>query len=201
MKTLLIFATVLVLSPCNVVSQTKVAAKEESQLNNLKRFFNASTVKEREAVMADDYHFFFNEKKGDGGSKVSSLESFQNWDGPLHPDIQITEHSFNNGVSTVKILEGNDFSKLIGYPGWKATVMISFDANDRIREVIYVPDTTQTDYRIYLNPALDWLKENMPDELNEVYRDKKLIRTERTAKRWVELLKIWKQNNQNIKRE
>ena len=66
--------------------------------------------------MADDFHSYFIEKKGTGKNKNASLQSFQNWDAPLHPQINIFKYKHYKNVYTVMFNEQNDFSKLIDFP-------------------------------------------------------------------------------------
>lgn len=61
----------------------------------------------------------FLERKGEGEGKATTLQSFQNWDGPLHPDVKIPEYTLEDRNWLVKFNEQNDFSKLIGFRGWK----------------------------------------------------------------------------------
>jgi hypothetical protein len=142
--------------------------------------------------MAENYRNFFLEKKGEGKTKSEALSSFMDWDGPMHPDIKITGHSVLGKVWTVKFLEQNDFTKLLGFPGWKGTMTFTFDSKGLIQETFYVPDADNPPYKPYFTPALDWLRKNKPDELNEVYQDNKLIQTEVAANKWRELLKAWR---------
>ena len=74
---------------------------------------------------------------------------------------------------------------------------ITFESKRKIKEVIYVPDSTNTPYKPYLKPAVDWLQKNRPAELNAVYKDNKLVQNENTAKQWVALLKAWKNGDKN----
>jgi hypothetical protein len=170
------------------------ALPNETRLANLRAFLNAPSAEARGKLMADDYHFYFNEKKGDGDSKEKSLASYDNWDGPLHPDIKIRDYRVEDDVWNISIIELNDFAKLIGYPGWKATETVTFDDAHLVREVIYVPDEGSPDYKKYLQPAVDWLEANKPAELKKVYDldNKRLIQTNASAKKWVELLTAWK---------
>jgi hypothetical protein len=177
------------------VAFSRADDRDKTRLENLTAFLNASSADARGKLMADDYRFYFNERKGDGGSKEKSLESFDNWDGPLHPDVRILEHEADGDVWTVTIVERNDFAKLIEFPGWKATETITFDDANRVREVIYIPIQGGKDYREYLHPALDWLAANRPDDLKKVYDldKKRLIQTRASAKKWVELLTEWRE--------
>jgi hypothetical protein len=70
--------------------------------------------------------------------------------------------------------------------------MIRFNSGKMIDEMIYIPDDTNPNYKKWLQPAVDWLQANKPNELKEVYRDGKLIRTSETAKKWVILLQSWR---------
>ena len=58
--------------------------------------------------------------------------------------------------------------------------------------MIYIPGDTNPNYKKWLQPAVDWLQKNRPDELSEVYRDGKLIQTSETAMKWVSLLQLWR---------
>jgi hypothetical protein len=177
-----------------IAAPSPAATRNQKRFDNLSFFLNAASADARGKLMAEDYHFYFNQRTGDGGSKEKSLESFENWDEPLHPDIKILDHRVDGDVWTITIVELNDFAKLIGFPGWKATETITFDDANRIREVIYVPVEGGKDYREYLNPALHWLKANKPDDLKDVYDldKRRLIQTNASAKKWVALLKEWR---------
>jgi len=160
-------------------------------LHRLQTYLNASTVETKEKYMAEDYRSFFMEKKGEGQNKGQALQSFLNWDAPLHPDVHILNHKKTGNTWKVEFNEQNDFSKLIGFPGWKATEIIRFNGKKMIDEMIYIPDDTNPKYKNWLQPALDWLQKNKPIELSEVYKDGKLIQTSETAKKWIGLLQLW----------
>jgi hypothetical protein len=161
-------------------------------LYRIRTYLNAHTVATKEKYMAEDYHSFFIEKKGDGESKKEALQSFLEWDAPLHPDVQVLKHTVNGSTWKVEFNEQNDFSKLIGFPGWKGTEMIRFNSKKMIDEMIYIPDETNPDYKKWLQPAVDWLQKNKPSELNEAYKNGKLVRTSEMAKKWVSLLQLWR---------
>jgi len=41
---------------------------------------------------------------------------------------------------SLRINEKNDFTKLIKFPGWKATEIVTFDDSGLIAEAMYVPE-------------------------------------------------------------
>jgi hypothetical protein len=161
-------------------------------LRRIETYLNAHTVETKEKYMAEDYRSFFMEKKGEGENKDEALQSFLEWDAPLHPDVHISNYTTNGNTWKVEFNEQNDFSKLIGFPGWKGTEMIHFNPKKMIDEMIYIPDDTNPNYKKWLQPAVDWLQKNKPSELSEVYTDGKLIRTSETAEKWVILLQLWR---------
>jgi hypothetical protein len=160
-------------------------------LHRIKSYLNAHTVETKGKYMAGDYRSFFMEKKGEGENKNEALQSFLNWDAPLHPDVEILSYTKNGNTWKVEFNEQNDFSKLIGFSGWKGTEIIRFNSKKMIDEMIYIPGDRNPDYKRWLQPAVDWLQGNRPNELNEVYKDGKLIQTSETAKKWLSLLQLW----------
>ena len=160
-------------------------------LEKINSYLNASTVEEKSKYMTENYQSFFMDKTGEGENKTEALASFQNWDGPMHPDIEILNYSFHDSVWQVTFNEQNDFTKPIGFPGWKGTTTFVFNAEGLIQETVYVPDSTNLSYKPFLQPALDWLQANKPVELKEVYQNGKLIQTEAAANKWRTLLQEW----------
>ena len=138
-------------------------------------------------------------KQETGKNKHAALQSFQNWDGPMHPDIKILNYSSQGSVCTVTFTEQNDFSKSIGFPGWRGTTTFVFDSAGLIKETLYVPDSTNISYKPFLQPALNWLEQNEPAELSNVYRNGKLIQTETAANEWRMLLKQWRSHKDELK--
>ena len=160
-----------------------------------------STVAEKSQYMADNFHSFFVSKEESGENKSEALASFQNWDGPLHPDVKIIHYFFHDSVWKITFNEQNDFSKSIGFPGWKGTTTFIFNSDGLIEETLYVPDSTNLSYKPFLQPALNWLQKNMPDELSEIYKNNKLVQTEMSANKWRSLLQKWQSQKNNASQQ
>ncbi|HMG67997.1 MAG TPA: hypothetical protein VK588_09930 [Chitinophagaceae bacterium] len=161
-------------------------------LHRIKGYFNSDNIKSRGRWLSEDCHSYFIEKKGDGEDKVSALNSFLNWDAPLHPDLRILNYTVKGNICTIEFNEQNDFSKLIQYPGWKGTEIIRFNSKKLIDQVIYIPANDNPDYKTWLKPAVDWLQNKYPDEIIEIYKGGKLIKNPVTARKWVLLLQRWR---------
>lgn len=177
---------------------TVISCAKKIYVARIDHFLNATSVETKSKLMAENYRSYFEEKKGEGKNKQDALRSFSNWDAPMHPDVEILKYSANGKRWTVHFNEKNDFAKLIGYPGWKGTAQLTFNSQKLIREFIYIPDSSNLSYAPYLQPALDWLQQNMPDQLQQVYKDKRLIRTEESAKKWIGLLSAWREKTKPI---
>ena len=184
-----------ILLPHIFISLLFFSCTDKVYLKKIDNYLNASTSEIKSKYMADNYHSYFMEKKGDWEDKIAALKSFQNWDAPLNPDIKISSYIKDDSIWTVRFNEQNDFTKPIGYPGWKGTMQITFDSNGLIQETIYIPDSSNLSYKSFLKPAVEWLQKNMPADLNIVYQNNKLIQTEATANKWKMLLHIWKEQN------
>jgi hypothetical protein len=180
MRICIFVSCVAIMSCANKIYRQRIAS-----------YLNASTVEQKGKYMADDYRSYFEEKIGHGKDKQAALKSFSNWDGPMHPDIQILNYSSKGNTWTVHFNEKNEFAKLIGFPGWKGTSEFTFNSKKLITESIYIPDSTNPSYKPYLLPALDWLQQNMPAQLDEVYKENKLVQNEQSAKKWILLLRTW----------
>lgn len=169
-----------------------ISCSQGTYLGRINSYLNAYSVRSRSKYMAANYRGFFMEKKGGGKDKPTALKSFQNWDGPMHPDVKILCYTVSGHAWIVTFIEQNDFSKLIGYPGWKGTTAFTFNSRRLIEETVYVPDSSNLPYGSFLRPALDWLQKNRPTELYEVFQDNKLIQTEESANKWKMLLRAYK---------
>ena len=168
-------------------------------LDKITGYLNAPTPEIKAKFMADSYRSYFMKKDGEGDDKTTSLTAFNNWDGQLNPDVKILNYLSKDNIWFVRFNEQNDFSKLIGFPGWKGSMSVTFDSKGLIAETIYFPDSTNPSYKKWLQPALDWLGADSPNELNDVYQNNKLVKTEQAANQWKSLLKKW--NDSKPKRE
>jgi len=176
-----------------------ISCTNKAYFHRIETYLNTHTLEMKGKYMAEDYHSFFIEKNGAGENKSQALQSFLEWDAPLHPDVHILNYTTSGNTWKVEFNEQNDFSKLINFPGWKGTEMIRFNSEQTIDEMIYIPDDRNPNYKKWLQPAVDWLQKNNPNELDQVYRDGKLIRTAETAKKWVSLLQSWRKETGDSK--
>ena len=180
-----VFIAVLFVSGCATTQHGRARRAVE-------RYLSAPTLAAAAALLSPEYQISFGETTAAGVDRAAAVDMLQ-WDFALNPYRRIDDITVNaQGAVVVRVHEENDFSRLIGFPGWNATSTFTVDANGLITSQHYVPDPRQTDWRPYLEPALQWLRQNRPEVLARIFPDGKLVRTAEAAREWVSVLKAWR---------
>ena len=128
-----------------------IACTKNVYQRRIQSYLNASTIEEKEKYMADNYRSFLWIRKIQVMTNLPPIIfsklgcAFTSWCKNSWPQCC-------DGVWTIKFNEQNDFSKLIGFPGWKATYLINFNRKGLIQET--VPDTSNPSYKKWLQPAV-----------------------------------------------
>ena len=189
---LLFFATcITLLFPLTAVPNHTIqppASPEET----IRKYLAAKTRETALARLASDYRLFFDKKVGTGLSKTQVADMLD-WDFALHPKHRIKEMKRYGRQVVVQTHEDNDFSLLIGFPGWDATSTFLVNEAGLISEQLYVPRPGQPEWKPYLEKALPWLRENRAEALARIYPDNRLKQTAESATEWVKVLREWRQ--------
>ena len=165
---------------------TFFSCQNKIYLHRIETYLNSSTPKSKGRYLSDDFRSFFLEKKGEGKNKATALRSFVNWDAPLHPDITITKWTVRGNTWIVDFNEQNDFRNSLAFRdgrGLSGSVLI-------LRK--YIPNPDNPSHKPWLQPAVEWLEQHRPNDLNEVYINGKLVQTSETARKWVDLRQLWR---------
>src|SRR5262249_18607011 len=105
----------------------------------------------------------------------------------------ITEFSVNDDAAIVVMHEDNDFSRLIGHPGWDGTITYFFTEDGHIKGSAFTPTPgCNPSWRPYMDAALPWLRENRATELAAVFPDNKLKQDAQGATTWTRILTEWR---------
>src|SRR5438105_11624041 len=86
-------------------SCTLVSCGNKIYLHRIKTYLSASTRESKGRFLSDDFQSFFLEWKGEGKNKTTALQSFLNWDAPLHPDVSVTSYKAHANTWTVQFVE------------------------------------------------------------------------------------------------
>jgi len=156
----------------------------------VRRYLTAHTLDDAVSTLDPGYRLWFGTRKGDGIDREHTARMLE-WDFALQPRHRIDQIAANGGEVTARVHEDNDFSLLLGFPGWDAMSTYVVNAEGRIASQLYVPAERQ-DWRPFLDTPLVWIREHHPDALARVFPDGKLNRSAESAREWVALLRDWR---------
>jgi hypothetical protein len=157
----------------------------------VRRYYDMNDKAARQDLLADEFRMWFETKEGDGTTKAELADNA--WDDALHARSRIVALHAEGRTVTVQAHEDNDFSLLLGYPGWDPTITYEVSPEGRITSALYLPRGGAPSWRASLDAALPWLREHRADSLVRIYPDGKLVRTRETALEWVQVLRDWRQ--------
>ena len=157
---------------------------------DVRGYLSATTLEEAQSALAPDYRIWFGARSGEGISRERVIRMLE-WDYALNPRTRIDAISARGSEVTVRVHEDNDFSLLIGFPGWDATSTFVVGERGQIESQLYVP-TGPTEWRPYLEAPLAWIYEHHPDAIGRIFPNGKLGQTRDTAVEWVALLRAWR---------
>ena len=159
-------------------------------------FIDGRTPEEALAAAAPDFTI----RIGDESTPPIARDQFREmtqWDATLNADADIRDIHARGQTAVAKFHESNDFSRLLGHPGWNATMTFWFDeqkSGGLISEALYVPAPDNQPWQPYLEPALPYLRANYPDQLAAYYPDDTLVMTAESARAWRRVLTDWRKS-------
>lgn len=183
MRRALLLSIALIAAGCASTSSSEPAAV-------VRRYLDAKTLDDALAFLAPDYRLWFGGRSGEGMAHERAAKMLE-WDFALHPRHRIDSITVHGRDVTAQVHEDNDFSLLIGFPGWDATSTYTVDENGQITAQVYVP-TGPAEWRPYLDAPLAWIREHHPSALVRIFPNGRLAQTRETAREWVTLLRAWR---------
>jgi hypothetical protein len=156
----------------------------------VRTYLAASTREQALQVLAPEYRLWFGQRQGEGLDRTH-VAAMLEWDFALHPRHRIVSLESRGSEVSALVHEDNDFSLLIGFPGWDATSTYTVTEDGTIASQVYVP-VGATDWRPYLDAPLAWIRANRPDVLPRIFPDGKLRQDGTAAREWVETLRAWR---------
>ncbi|MFL6247923.1 MAG: hypothetical protein ACJ74H_18010 [Thermoanaerobaculia bacterium] len=163
----------------------------------VRRYLASKTLEQALSAFAPDYRLWFGERVGEGLDRAKVAKMLE-WDYALNPGHRIDSFEVNGTEVTVRVHEDNDFSRLIGFPGWDATSTFVVDADGRIVSQVYVPVADQPEWRPYLDAPLAWIREHDPEVLPRIFNTGKLVQTRESAAEWVRVLRAWRAADHDV---
>jgi hypothetical protein len=154
------------------------------------RYLDARTREDALAVLAPGYRLWFGKREGEGLDKAAVAEMLE-WDFALRPRHRVDRLEVSGAQVVAVLHEENDFSLLIGFPGWDATSTFTVE-DGLIASQVYVPRDGQSEWKPFLERALPWLREHRAEALARVYPKGRLDQSARSAREWVAILRDWR---------
>ncbi len=177
-----------------ILSSTGCNDKKDSfaKPDPVAKLYTSKSKRNHLKQLSEDYRLYFRKIEGSGINK-EILSKMLDWDYNLNASKKILDTAYLSKDSIVLLShEENDFSRLIGFPGWKSENTFTITDN-KIDLQLYKP-VDEINYKPYLEPAIHWLLENDSLGLIKIYNLQKglLIQDSIAAGRWVKLLTKWK---------
>ena len=178
---------------CLALALTSCRTEDASHKDRLDAFLDAHHRHDIEAVLAllaPDYQLEF-----PGGFIMSKkdVETILVWDHAVNGLYTYENVQVEGDTLRCLLRERNDFFQLLGVEELQANMTYRFNEQGLIVEQIYEPVPGQQDWQEALKPALSWAREHRSEELAEIYPEDQFVYTAEMAKRWLTLLREWRE--------
>ena len=160
-------------------------------MTSLEKHIHAPTAKAAMAHIAEDFVALADGNPRTELDRRATAELLE-WEYGLHRSISMEDHRFDGETITAVCFAENDLSRLLDYPGWETIVTWTFDARGKITRASAISAPGAADFRNWLSPAINWLRQNRPADLEWLYPDGEWNHAPRAAARWVEVLTEWR---------
>jgi hypothetical protein len=162
-----------------------------SPSNIVRQYLSSDNLESAISYLAPDYKLRF-DTRPEGGMNRKQVVRMLEWDFALNPQHRIADMQVNGLQVVVRFHEDNDFSLLIGHPGWDAVSTFTVSESGLITSQLFMPEQGQADWKINLEEALPWLRQNHSDILAKIYPNSRLIQRAETAREWTRILRDWR---------
>ena len=184
----------IIIVNCSSTNQSEIMKRKfESHVAVL----NDHDIEKALSFLSDDFHLHFTDydfiidKKG--------IVNVFGWDKGVNGRVSYKNLVVEGDSITGLFTEQNDFFKLVGIDELKAKITYTFDKSGLIVKQSYTPLPDQPSFQEKMQPAIEWARENRPDEITEIYHQNQMQFNQEMGERWVALLKEWKKATQNEK--
>jgi hypothetical protein len=187
----LMIALFVALAACAAAHALDPQSRAASPADAVRRYLSATSREEALGLLSPDYRLWFESRTGKGMPKDEVARMLE-WDFALNPIHRVEKLEVDGHQVRVTAHEDNDFSLLIGFPGWDAASTFTVSEGGLITSQVYVPRKGQPAWKPYLEKALPWLREHHAGELEQIYPNNRLKQTAESAAQWGRLLRAWR---------
>ena len=179
---------------CSSTNQSEMMKKK---FETYVAFLNDHDIEKALSFLSEGFHLRFTEY--DFNIDKKEMVNVLGWDKAVNGMVSYKNLVVTGDSITALFTEQNDFFKLVGIAELKAKITYTFDKSGLIVKQTYTPNPGQPSFQEKMQPAIEWARENRPDEINEIYHQNQMQFNQATGERWLALLKEWKNATQNKK--
>ncbi len=177
--------------------RTSTPEKSEPPLvQKVKAFRAAKAAKDStltRSMLAPGAAQWFERKEGPGiPIKPSGEGVWSQWDRYFNARSEIESQSVDNNAVTVRIIEINDFYRLIERPATPVNVTYFFDSDERISGILVFRAEGERP-KDRFDEFKAWAKKNRPEDLKELMPEGEIVPTLDRAQKWRVILNEWRQ--------
>jgi hypothetical protein len=157
-----------------------------------RRAYNQHDLKAVLSFLTPDYEF----KVANSTYKVAKkdIPGLFEWDFATNAQSAYSDIEVKGNTISATLTEQNYFYKSIGISERKYRFTYIYGEEGLIKEAILEQALSDAvSFNAALKPALDWAWKELPQELSEIYPDCKFIYNTQMAKRWLTLLRDWRE--------
>jgi hypothetical protein len=141
--------------------------------------------------LAADARAWIDQRSGAGEPILSDPR--RAWETALNAAFVVEDARIEADKVVIVASEIDDFARLIEAPAQRSVNTYWFDASGRITGVLRQPLPARPSWRECFSPALNWVRQHHPDDLQAIYPNERLALTAASARRWRELLLEWRE--------
>lgn len=155
---------------------------------------NDHEIEKALSFLSDDFHIHFTDY--DFTIDKKGMINVLGWDKGVNGGVSYKELVVEGDSITGLFTERNDFFELIGIKELMAKITFTFDKSRLIVRQSYTPLPNQSSFQVKMQLAVEWLRENRPGEIDEIYHQNQIQFNRESGERWLALLKEWKKATQ-----
>ena len=174
-------------------------------LTSLQQHWTATSIEDAMAPISNSVTVRGGEAPAAGGNDSAGSDSAEKgtldraglrkelvWQLALHRTIEPSQIRYGEHGISATVTLNHDLSRLLDHPGWEWEIEYTFDAAGRIRTMSATPQGPPAPLGNWLSPAIPWLRQHRPADLEWLYPEGRWNRSPRAAHRWSEVLVEWR---------
>ena len=151
--------------------------------------YNGQDMTFAAGLLADDY--IFQDEKKTFSLARDQIVVFFGWDAVMKGTVEWNEMTSRGSDVSVVLTETNLFQRLLDVAPFRYRVTYTVREGRISNQILEELPGTGPSWQEALKPVLRWVTEKDPDALDGILRDGSPVFTEKSARRWLPILRAW----------